>query len=127
MMEDLDVQLVSTTIVNKCLVVPIQVELFDDTIIQLQSEILDKIQKEDLRGVIIDLSAINVVDSFLAGKLREIGYQTVLMGVDTILTSLKPEVAASIADMEYDLGNVIMARDQDHAFQIIDSNSKKII
>jgi len=126
-MKDLDVQLISTIIVNKCLVVPIQVELFDETIIQLQSDILEKIQKEDLRGVIIDLSAVNVVDSFLANKFREIGYQTFLMGVNTVLTSLKPEVAASIADMEYDLGNVLMARDQDHAFQIIDQNSKSLI
>lgn len=125
-MEDLDRQLVSTTIVNKCLVVPIQLELYDETIIQLQNNILDKIQKEEIRGVIIDLSAVNVVDSFLADKLREIGYQTYLMGVKTVITSLKPEVAASIADMGYDLGNLLMARDQDHAFQIIESESEKI-
>ena len=125
-MKDLDVQMVSTTIVNKCLVVPIQVELFDETIIQLQSDILEKIEKEDLRGVIIDLSAVNIVDSFLANKFREIGYQTFLMGVNTVLTSLKPEVAASIADMEYDLGNVLTARDQDHAFQIIDQIQKAL-
>jgi len=121
MEENFDSTRVTMTIVRGCLVVPIQVELYDDTMLKLQDDILEEIKEKMVKGVIIDLSAVNIIDLFLAQKIKEIISMVALMGAETILTGFKPEVAASLVDLDFDFEDIQMAIDQDDAFLKLDS------
>jgi len=109
------------TMVRGCLVVPIQVELYDATMLKLQDDILEEVKEKMVKGVIIDLSAVNIIDLFLAQKIKEIISMVALMGAETILTGFKPEVAASLVDLDFDFEDIQMAIDQDDAFLKLDS------
>ena len=121
MEENFDSTRVTMTMVRGCLVVPIQVELYDDTMLKLQDDILEEIKEKMVKGVIIDLSAVNIIDLFLAQKIKEIISMVALMGAETILTGFKPEVAASLVDLDFDFEDIQMAIDQDDAFLKLDS------
>jgi len=121
MEENFDSTRVTMTMVRGCLVVPIQVELYDDTMLKLQDDILEEVKEKMVKGVIIDLSAVNIIDLFLAQKIKEIISMVALMGAETILTGFKPEVAASLVDLDFDFEDIQMAIDQDDAFLKLDS------
>jgi rsbT antagonist protein RsbS len=127
MEENIDSPLVTMTIVHGCLVVPIQVELYDNTMLKLQNDILVQVKEKGIKGVIIDLSAVNIIDLFLAQKLKETISMVALMGAKTILTGFKPEVAASLVDMDFNFGDIYTAIDQDDAFIKLDSISPTIV
>jgi len=121
MEENFDSTRVTMTMVRGCLVVPIQVELYDATMLKLQDDILEEVKEKMVKGVIIDLSAVNIIDLFLAQKIKEIISMVALMGAETILTGFKPEVAASLVDLDFDFEDIQMAIDQDDAFLKLDS------
>lgn len=127
MEENFDSPRVTMTIVQGCLVVPIQVELYDNTMLKLQDDILEEVKEKRIKGVIIDLSAVNIIDLFLAQKIKETISMAALMGAETILTGFKPEVAASLVDMDFDFEDIQTAIDQDDAFLKLDSISEVIV
>jgi rsbT antagonist protein RsbS len=123
MEENFDTPRITTSIIRGYLVVPIQVELYDQTMLELQDDILEELKEKSIKGVIIDLSGTNVIDLFLAQKIIDTVNMVALMGAETILTGFKPEVAASLVDMDFDFEGIQTALDQDDAFLILESVS----
>jgi rsbT antagonist protein RsbS len=81
------------------IIVPIQVELHDRAALKLQEDILKKIEETGSTGLIIDVSAVSVVDSFLGRLLGETAKMANLIGAETVLVGMKKEVVITLIQL----------------------------
>ena len=81
------------------IIVPIQVELHDRAALKLQEDILKKIEETGSSGLIIDVSAVSVVDSFLGRLLGETAKMARLIGAETVLVGMKKEVVITLIQL----------------------------
>lgn len=93
------------------LLVSIQTELDDQTAIQFQEDLLSKIHKTGSSGVVIDLTSVEIVDSFIAKVLGDVVAMSDLMGAKVVLTGIQPAVAVTLIDLGIHLYNVPTALD----------------
>src|SRR5699024_11163839 len=88
------------------LLVSIQVELDDNTAIQFQEDLLNKIHKTEALGVVIDLTSVDMIDSFIAKVLGDVVAMSDLMGAKVVLTGIQPAVAMILIDLGISLRQV---------------------
>lgn len=81
------------------IIVPVQVELHDRAAMKLQEDILLKIEETGASGLIIDVSAVGIVDSFLGRLLGETAKMARLMGAETVLVGMKKEVVITLIQL----------------------------
>lgn len=95
--------------VGDVLIASIQVALHDASAVQFKDDLLEKIHATKARGVIIDLTAIDVVDSFIGRMIADIAAMAGLMGTRVILTGLQPAVAITLVELGLELPRVLTA------------------
>jgi rsbT antagonist protein RsbS len=91
------------------LLISIQTEIDDQTAIQFQEDLLDKIHKNGSTGVVIDLTSVDIIDSFIAKVLGDVVTMSDLMGAKVVLTGIQPAVAVTLLDLGIHLKNVSTA------------------
>lgn len=94
-----------------CLLVSIQWELDDQTALQFQENLLTKIHETDANGVVIDLTSVDVIDSFIAKILGDVINMSKLMGAKVVLTGIQPAVAITLVELGIHLQDVQTALD----------------
>ncbi|MEN0588018.1 STAS domain-containing protein [Kurthia gibsonii] len=94
-----------------CLIVSIQSELDDPTAMQFQTDLLQKLSEVKVRGLVIDLSCIEFIDSFIARILGDIIRMTSLMGTKVTITGIQPSIAITLVELGIYLKDVITALD----------------
>jgi len=117
MEEKIGLSIVAMHISRGCLIVPIQIELYDETILRIQKDILERVKETGVKGVIIDVSGVEIIDSFFAQAIYDTVRMVSMLGAATVLTCLKPEVAASLVDLDIDFKDVRIAMDLEAGFQ----------
>lgn len=121
-MEGKDLQSkINVHIVRGCLVVIIQTELYDKMLIWIQKDILEKIKKTGLKKVIIDLSGINIIDSFFVQTITNTARMASLLGATTVITGLTPGSVASMIDLGLELLDVRIVRTLELGFDFLES------
>jgi rsbT antagonist protein RsbS len=108
---------VTMHVTHGCLVVPIQVELSDKAMLEIQAEILEKVSQTGVKGVIIDLTGVDILDSFLAQAIMDTGRMASLLGADTVIVGLKPELVSALIDLGFDFGDIQSAITLEQGFQ----------
>lgn len=93
------------------LLISVQVELDDKTALQFQEDVLSKIHEVGSRGVVIDLTSVEMIDSFIAKVLGDVVDMSNLMGAKVVLTGIQPSVAITLIDMGIMLEDVPTALD----------------
>ena len=93
------------------LIASLQPELTDGDLNRLRDELATCVGDERARAVILDVSALEVVDSFAARTLREIAHTTRLRGARTVIVGIQPEVAFSMVRLGVTLEDVRTALD----------------
>lgn len=106
------------------LLISIQIEISDRIVHQLKNDIADTIRIKDVRGVIIEVSGVDLIDSYIACAIRDIGQICKLMGVHTLLVGLDPGMAITLVEMGMEMQGVDTALNIDHAVNILDSYEK---
>lgn len=81
------------------LLISIQTEIDDNTAIQFQDDLLNKIHKSGATGVVIDLTSVEIIDSFIAKVLGDVITMSDLMGARVVLTGIQPAVAITLIDL----------------------------
>lgn len=81
------------------LIVSIQIELRDDLVVELKDELAREIQRQDVDGLIIEVSGVDIIDTYIARSIRDIGQIGRLMGVRTVLAGLDPGMATTLVDI----------------------------
>ena len=88
------------------LVVPIQGAIDDDAMARLQEDVTARIQSDGARGLVIDVSGIEFLDSFMTKNLRDLALTARLMGVSAIVSGLRPAVAITLVEMGLEIPGV---------------------
>lgn len=81
------------------LIVSIQVEVTDHLVLQLKDDVASAIRAQDVRGLIIEVSGVDIFDSYIARSIRDIAQISSLMGVDTVLAGLDAGMAVTLVEM----------------------------
>ena len=101
------------------LVVPLQVELDDELVLQVQEDILERVNRTGVRGIIIDVSGVAIIDSSLGRTISDTARMASLLGARTVVTSLRPGVAASLVDLDFEMKDVLTAVSTEEGFRIL--------
>lgn len=102
------------------LIVPIQVELHDRAALKLQEDILKRIESTSPTGLIIDVSAVSIVDSFLGRLLGETARMAQLMGTNTVLMGMKKEVVITLIQLGVVLKDLHTALNMEDALLLLE-------
>lgn len=111
---------VTMHITRGCLVVLIQVELYDKVLLQIQGDILERVKETGVKGVIIDVSGVDVIDSFIAQTISDTARMASMLGATTVLTGLKPGVVASLIDLDFEPKGIQTAITLEEGFRILE-------
>ena len=101
------------------LLISVQVELDDQTAIQFQEDLLSKIHEEGSSGVVIDLTSVETIDSFIAKVLGDVVEMSNLLGAKVVLTGIRPAVAITLIDMGISLETVPTALDLEKGLEML--------
>ncbi|MBV8921758.1 STAS domain-containing protein [Bradyrhizobium sp.] len=93
------------------LIASLQADPTDNDLIQLRDELAERIGRLRSIGVVIDVSALDVLDSFATRTLRGIAQTTRLRGADTVIVGVQPEVAFSMVQLGLTLDGIATALD----------------
>ncbi|TQR21457.1 STAS domain-containing protein [Psychrobacillus vulpis] len=100
-----------------CLIVSIQWELDDQTALAFQEDLLDKLHATAARGVVLDLTPIDFIDSFIAKVLGDVISMSGLMGAKVVITGIQPAVAITLIELGIRLENVVTALDLENGLE----------
>ena len=96
---------------HDCLLISIQWELDDATALQFQEDLLRKIHETNASGVVIDLTSVDIIDSFIAKVLGDVINMSKLMGAKVVITGIQPAVAITLIELGITLSDVMTALD----------------
>ncbi len=97
------------------LITSIQIDLTDEEAIVFQTDVLAKVSETDAKGVVIDITALEVVDSFMARVLNNTATMVRLLGAEVVLCGMQPSVALTLIEMGRELIGVETALNLDQA------------
>jgi rsbT antagonist protein RsbS len=106
------------------LIVTIQVELSDSIVMQLKDDIGDAIQDLGPRGLIMDVSGVEIIDSYISRAIRDIGLIAQLMGVEAVISGLDPNIALTLIEMGMGLEGVKTYLNLESAYEAINDGSR---
>jgi rsbT antagonist protein RsbS len=92
--------------IGTALLVTIQVDMHDQLATRLQDDLTTMIVKTRARGVLIDISALEIVDSFIGRMLANIANLSRLLDADTVVVGMRPEVAITLVELGLGLPGV---------------------
>jgi rsbT antagonist protein RsbS len=101
------------------LIASIQAALSDRDMVQLQNDLSERVGRARSRGVVIDLSALDVLDSFATRTLRGIAYATRLRGAQTVIVGIQPDVAFAMVQLGLTLEGVATALDLEEGIALL--------
>jgi len=106
------------------LLVTIQVELHDQLAITLQDDLTEKLSTSRAKGVLIDISALDIVDSFIGRTLAHIASMARIMDAATVLVGMRPAVAITLVELGMSLKGIDTALNVDKGMALLTELSK---
>ena len=103
------------------LVASIQDALSDGEVLELQDNLLKQIGEIRARGIIVDVTAMDVIDSFAARSLRTVALTTRLRGAEMVIVGIQPDVAFAMVQFGLLMDDVNTALDLEEGLEFLDS------
>jgi len=107
--------------VGDCLLVSIQVDMHDRLAMSLQDRLTKQVVKHHARGVMIDISALEMVDSFIGRVLGRIAAMTRVLGAETVVVGMRPAVAITLVELGLSLGTLRTALNVEVGMELLGS------
>jgi rsbT antagonist protein RsbS len=101
------------------LVASVQTALHDQAATQFRDDLLLRIYETKAKGLILDLTAMDVVDSFIAKLTGDIAEMAALMGTRVVVTGLQPAVAVTLVELGVELRGVVTALNLEKGIEIL--------
>jgi rsbT antagonist protein RsbS len=101
------------------LIASIHTALDDGQLLRFRADLLDRIGRQRSRGVVIDVAALDVIDSFACATLRTIAQVARLRGAETVVVGIQPDVALAMVRLGATLGDLATALDLDEGLDLL--------
>jgi rsbT antagonist protein RsbS len=111
---------------GEILIASVQAAMTDRDLLQLKDELADKIGRFRSRGVIIDVTALDVMDSFATRTLRGIAATARLRGAQAVVVGVQPDVAIAIVQLGLTLQGVATALDLEEGLELLRRSMMKV-
>lgn len=96
---------------GKFLLVTIQVDLYDRLALTLEADLVQMVNKTNAKGVLIDISAVSIVDSFMGRIIGNIASMSKILDAETVVVGMQPAVAITLIELGLPLKGVHTALD----------------
>jgi rsbT antagonist protein RsbS len=104
---------------GNCLLVTIQVDMHDQLAMSLQDDLTEKISGTRARGVLIDISSLEIVDSFIGRMLGNIAAMASVLDARTVVVGMRPAVAITLVELGLSLSGVATALNVEKGMELI--------
>ena len=101
------------------LLVTIQVDLYDRLATNLEADLVQMVNKTGARGVLIDISSLSIVDSFMGRILGNIGSMGKIMDAETVVVGMQPAVAITLVELGLELKGVHTALNVEKGMELL--------
>ena len=101
------------------LLVTIQIDLYDRLALTLENDLINMVSKTGARGVLIDISAVSIVDSFMGRILGNIASMSKIMDAETVVVGMQPAVAITLVELGLTLNGVYTALDVEKGMELL--------
>jgi rsbT antagonist protein RsbS len=119
-------KLVSILRQGSYLIASIHTALDDTQMVRFREDLIEQIGRYRSRGVIIDVAALDVLDSFGARTLRTIGEMARLRGALTVVVGIQPDVAFAMVSLGMSTGTLVTALDLEEGLEYLDSRAPRL-
>jgi rsbT antagonist protein RsbS len=109
--------------IGRILFVSIQIDLQDESVIRLQEDLADELGATGAHGVLIDITAVEIVDSFIGRMLTTIGSISRLFDAETVLVGMRPAVAITLTELGLSLNGVRTALNAEKGLEILNGKA----
>lgn len=106
------------------LLVTIQIDLYDRLATNLETDLVQMVNKTGARGVLIDISALSIVDSFMGRILGNIGSMSKIMDAETVVVGMQPAVAITLIELGLELKGVHTALNVERGMELLKEKIK---
>src|ERR1041384_2448954 len=103
------------------LLVTIQADLYDRLALNLEADLVQMVNKTGARGVLIDISAVSIVDSFMGRIIGNIASMSKIMDAETVVVGMQPAVAITLIELGLPLTGVYTALDVEKGMDLLKS------
>ncbi len=107
---------------GRYLLVTIQVDMHDRLAMQLQEDLTTRIASDQARGVLIDISALDMVDSFIGRMLSDIAGMSRILDAQTVVVGMQPAVAITLVELGLSLSGVRTALDVERGMKLLEAS-----
>lgn len=105
--------------VRNILMVTMPTDPDDVTVSTMQEQVLHAMEKYEARGLVLDISLVDTLDSFFARTIAETAQMVALLGGSTVIAGMRPSVAITVTQLGLTLGNTMTALNVDRALDIL--------
>lgn len=104
------------------LLVTVQVDLYDRLALGLEKDLVNMIMKHKSKGVLIDISAVNIVDSFMGRILGNIAQMSKILDAHTVVVGMQPAVAITLIELGLPMSGVRTALNVEKGMELLKEN-----
>jgi rsbT antagonist protein RsbS len=105
---------------GRCLLVTIQVDMHDQLAMTLQNDLAEAISKHGSKGLLIDISALEIVDSFIGRMIANTAAMSRVLDADTVVVGMQPAVAITLVELGLSLPGIHMALDVERGLALLE-------
>jgi len=106
---------------GKYLLVTIQIDLYDRLAESLEADLIMMVKKTGAQGVLIDISSVSIIDSFMGRILGNIAMMTKIMDAETVVVGMQPAVAITLIELGLSLKGVYCALNVEKGMELLQS------
>jgi len=106
------------------LIASIQAALTDTDVVRLQEDIMRQVGRFRSRGIVVDVTSLDVMDSFVSRSLRGIAHMTRLRGAETVIVGIQPEVAFAMVQLGMSFEDVQTALDLEEGLALLQTRKE---
>ena len=101
------------------LIASVQAALTDREVLKLRDDLAEQIGRYRSRGIVVDVTALDIIDSFVARSLRTIALTASLRGAGTVIVGIQPDVAVAMVQFQLNLGPLHTALDLEEGLEVL--------
>jgi rsbT antagonist protein RsbS len=107
------------------LIASVQSDLSDSEVLALRDDLIERVGRFRSAGIVVDVAALDVIDSFVARALRSLTLTAKLRGAETVIVGIRPDVAVAMVQFRLNLEPLRTALDLDEALALLELSAER--